>query len=206
MKPAKRQIILGALILALGAAVYLNWQFTDTIANGVIETSTLSDSSEIEDSDLGVAQLVNSNYIETVTDEIPSEEVISEEEISEEEISETAKNIENSDALAQARIERQTSRDEALEILDDILDDDDADTDTKKTAIEQSSLIAQNMIKETTAENLIKAKGVEDAVVFISEDNCTVVAKNAEENLLIIQEIIINQTGFALEQIQILEA
>ena len=30
MKYGKRQLILASLVLALGAAVYLNWQFSDT--------------------------------------------------------------------------------------------------------------------------------------------------------------------------------
>ena len=48
MKIGKRQIILASLVLALGAAVYLNWQFSDS---ELVKTSA--------DSAIGQAQLVN---------------------------------------------------------------------------------------------------------------------------------------------------
>ena len=187
MKPVKRQIVLGALILALGAAVYLNWQFTDaTIINDVNASTENQD--KPSDQNLGIAQLVNSNYIETVTDIAPQ----------------NTNKPQPDDKLAKARIDRQTSRDEALQILNKILQDEKSDAQAKKSAIDSSAIIAQNMIKETTAENLIKAKGINDIIVYINDDLCTVVATKAEENLLIIQDIIVKQTGFSIDKIQII--
>ncbi len=195
MKLAKRQIVLGALVLALGAAVYLNWQFTDSVpmveeSSGDISVSENDVGDEIEEQNLGIAQLVNNSYVETtetVEDEIP--------------VAITA-----DDPLADARLSRQMVRDEALGILNDVLADTEADTETKKAAVEESSIIAQNMLKESTAENLIKAKGVEDVVVFINGDECSVIVSELEDYSLIIQEIIINQTGFAIDKIQIIES
>ena len=57
MKYGKRQLILASLVLALGAAVYLNWQLADTTLPVEGETT------ETESSTLGAAQLVNSNYV-----------------------------------------------------------------------------------------------------------------------------------------------
>ena len=52
-------------MLALGAAVYLNWQFAGT---GV---QVEEESSDLERA-LGAAQLVNNNYVETVSDGVES--------------------------------------------------------------------------------------------------------------------------------------
>ena len=61
MKYGKRQLILASLVLALGAAVYLNWQFAGTKVQSAGDVSEESASSA-----LGAAQLVNNAYVETV--------------------------------------------------------------------------------------------------------------------------------------------
>ena len=63
MKYGKRQLILASLVLALGAAVYLNWQFAGTKVQSAGDVSEESASSA-----LGAAQLVNNAYVETVSD------------------------------------------------------------------------------------------------------------------------------------------
>ena len=187
MKLGKRQIVLAALILALGAAVYLNWQFTSV--NPVAEETAADTSGETSSQEeLGVAQLVNNSYIETVTDEAPA--------------APTAMNSK----LSEARVERQSARDEALDMIDDILADVDADSDAKKQAIEEASAIAQNMVKETNIESVIKAKGVTDAVVIINDDNCSVIVDKLGDNGLIIQDVITSQTDISSEKINIVEA
>lgn len=194
MKFGKRQIILGALILALGSAVYLNWQFTEALpaakpTAGEVEADPAG-TSKIEDENLGIAQLVNNSYVEveSVSDEIET----------------GAPAV--SDAMTDARLSRQTARDEAIDLLDDVLKDVDADSDAKQTAVDESAKIAQNMLKESTAENLIKAKGINDVVVFINGDECNVIVKELGDNSIIIQEIVTQQTGFALDNVHIIEA
>lgn len=188
MKAAKKQVVLGALILALGAAVYLNWQFTDVV---ISETELVSSQTEeTNDDNLGVAQLVNSSYIEvgeTVDDEVLVSATLD-------------------DIFSEARLSRQETRDEALEILSDILNDDSADTETITSAVEKSAEIAQNMVTESACENLIKAKGVDDAVVFINGSECSVIVSEIGDNLLIIQDILITQTGLDIENITIISA
>lgn len=193
MKNSKRQIVLGSLILALGAAVYLNWQFTEVSTVQQTSSEEVSTNSDIEDEDLGIAQLVNSSYIETVSDDLTQTSY------SEETTTVSA-------TISEARVSREQARDEALEILSDILEDVDSDSDAKTLAVEESAKIAQDMLKESTAENSIKAKGIDEVVVYINEETCTVIVDEIDDNLLIIQEIIVNETGFNLENINIIEA
>lgn len=69
MKYGKRQLILASLVLALGAAVYLNWQFAGTKVQSAGDVSEESASSA-----LGAAQLVNNAYVETVSDTLTNED------------------------------------------------------------------------------------------------------------------------------------
>ena len=200
MKYGKRQLILASLVLALGAAVYLNWQFAGT---GV---TVDGESSSETSSALGAAQLVNNNYVETVSDgvESASGEVSGQEaEPTQGEVSEAA------EKLSDARMTRQTARDEAVELLEDILNDAESDSAVKEAAVSEASAIAQNILKETNIESLVAAKGFSECVAYINGDTCTIVVNGDMEdaqNALIVRDIAATETGFSADQIKIISA
>ena len=184
MKFGKKQLVLASLVLALGAAVYLNWQFAGTNTLPVGDTSS-------ETSQLGAAQLVNNAYVETVTDDLePSSSA------------ETA----SADVLSQARMDRQNSRDEALELLDSVLNSVESDSAAKQQAVDQASAIAQNILDESNVESLLEAKGYSDCVAYISPEECSVVIAGTveEADTLIVQEIVMEQTGLTADKIKII--
>lgn len=183
MKFGKKQLVLASLVLALGAVVYLNWQFAGTNTLPVEDTSS-------ETSQLGAAQLVNNAYVETVTDDLQSS-------------TETAA---QEDALAQARVDRQSSRDEALELLDNVLESVDSDSAAKQQAVEEASAIAQNILEESNVESLLQAKGYSQCVAYITEEECSVVMAGSveEADTLIVQEIVMEQTGLSADKIKII--
>ena len=202
MKYGKRQLILASLILALGAAVYLNWQFTGA------ETK-INDTAQENSETLGAAQLVNSSYVETVSDTMEDLETangsVEETVIHDFE----AENVGAAAVLSDARMTRQTARDEAVELLEDILEDAQADTAVKEAAISEASVIAQNILKETNVESLIQAKGFTECVAYINGDSCTVVVDGDmenEQNALIVREIAVTETGLSAEKIKIIPA
>ena len=176
----KKQLVLASMVLALGAAVYLNWQFA-----GVNKLPVEDSSSTV--SELGAAQLVNNAYLETVSDDLkqPSS---------------------GASAFSEARLNRQNSRDEALDMLDDVLESVDADSEAKKEAVEQASAIAQNILKETNVENLLQAKGYRETVAYLSGEKCSVVVAGElkAEDTLIIQEVVMDQTGLTADKITII--
>lgn len=180
MKFGKKQLVLASLVLALGAAVYLNWQFAGTGRLPVGDSSS-------ETSQLGAAQLVNNTYVETVNDGAESGEA-------------------SGDALAQARIDRQNSRDQALELLDGVLEDVDSDSAAKQQAVEEASAIAQNILAESNVESLLEAKGYTDCVAYITAQECSVVLAGAveEADTLIVQEVVMEQTGLTADKIKII--
>ena len=202
MKYGKRQLILASLVLALGAAVYLNWQLSGAQVN-VDEESVQSESST-----LGAAQLVNSNYVETVSDDIDAaESTAGAVQVAAGETD--ADSVETAAALSDARMSRQTARDEAVELLEDILEDAQADTAVKEAAVSEASLIAQNILKETNIETLVQAKGFKECVTYINGDACTIVVNGDmenEQNALIVRDIAVTETGLSAEQIKIISA
>ena len=203
MKYGKRQLILASLVLALGAAVYLNWQFAGT---GVqVEESSAETSSA-----LGAAQLVNNNYVETVSDGVEStagEVSEPDAEATQGEVSEAAAPA--AEKLSDARMTRQTARDEAVEMLEDILNDAEADSAVKEAAVSEASAIAQNILKETNIESLVAAKGFSECVAYINDNTCTIVVNGDMEdaqNALIVRDIAAAETGFSADQIKIISA
>ena len=179
MKFGRKQLVLASLVLALGAAVYLNWQFAGTNKLPIGEEEGAS-------SQLGAAQLVNNAYVETVSDDLQAKA--------------------STDLFAEARMNRQDSRDKAMELLDGVLADVDADSDAKKAAVEEASAMAQNILKETNVENLLKAKGYEESVATITGEGCSVMVAGdlQDSDMLIVQEIVIEQTGLTAEKIKII--
>lgn len=201
MKYGKRQLILASLVLALGAAVYLNWQLTDS---GV----KTDNAAENEYETLGAAQLVNSSYVETISDDADPEIMEVTGALPETNMDE-AESIDTLATLSDARMTRQTARDEAVELLEDILEDAQADTAVKEAAISEASVIAQNILKETNVESLIQAKGFTECVAFINGDACTIVVNGDmenEQNALIVREIAVTETGLLPEKIKIIPA
>lgn len=179
-KLGRKQLVLASLVLALGAAVYLNWQFAGT------NKLPVSDSAGETSSQLGAAQLVNNAYVETVSDDLLTNTGV--------------------DSFAEARLNRQSSRDEALELLDKVLEDAEADSEAKKAAVEQASAMAQSILKETNVEGILKAKGYEECVAYISDSQCSVLVSGdlQDSDMLIIQEAVMEQTGLSADKITII--
>lgn len=107
-----------------------------------------------------------------------------------------------------ASINKEKSRDEALETLQLVVDSSEEFPETRDKALAEILEIASYMEIETSVEEMIKAKGFEDCVAIISGDNINVIVKS--EGLMTsevaqITDIVMNQTGFSAENIRIVE-
>ena len=103
----KRQLVLAALVVALGAAVYLNWQFTG-------ENQLVAAGTDVSEKAVGEAQLVNVSAMSSSPEE--SGAAVSG---ASSESGEPAKTAE--EYFSETRLSRQQSRDEAVELLEDVL-------------------------------------------------------------------------------------
>lgn len=190
----KRQLILAALVVALGAAVYLNWQFTgDNTA--LTATSALNSEKSI-----GEAQLVNASASSSSSFSEESSGSVSQAAASSSATSEGW--------FADAKLSRQKARDEAVELLEKVLKDAGESDEAKKEAVSRAAVIADNVLKENNIESLIRAKGFGDCIVFIQNEECSIVIKggeSVENSAVLIKDIVMGQAGISYDKIKIIE-
>lgn len=82
------------------------------------------------------------------------------------------------DFFAASQIERQRARDEAIEVLQSVVDDETALESAKQQALADIAAIAANIETEANIESLIKAKGFEECVAVISGDKANIIVKS----------------------------
>ena len=106
------------------------------------------------------------------------------------------------DYFATMQVSRKRSRDEALEVLQSVVDNVGADEAVKTQALSDINRLALEMTMETNIETLVMGKGFADCVAVINGDSATVVVKTGEEGLLANQIAQINEIVY--EQAEIL--
>lgn len=196
----KRQLVLAALVVALGAAVYLNWQFSGN--NNLLEATNTVESTK----EMGEAQYVNNNSISSHEDTSSSSS-----DSSEGNDTSSASSMSNSaeQYFAQARVSRQQSRDTAVDALKDIIGSVTSNDSAKQEAVRQAAEIAQNIERENNIENLIKAKGFSECVAFIQNGECSVVVSSTgllENEAITIKDIVAGQSSIPYDKIKIVES
>ncbi len=107
-----------------------------------------------------------------------------------------------------ATINREQTRDESMEVLNQLANNPDALPDTKEDALNAIAQLVEDMNAEANIETLIKAKGFKECVAIVSGANCTVVVKsgglNAAETAMIL-EIVCEQTTAKPENVKIIQ-
>ena len=111
--------------------------------------------------------------------------------------------------FASVQISRQQARDEALEVLQLVIDSESAIESAKQEAIADVSRIADEIAAEVNIETLIKAKGFEECVAVINDGKANVVVKTEsalmQNEVAQILEIVVEQAGISPENIKITE-
>ncbi len=111
--------------------------------------------------------------------------------------------------FTEARAVRTAAREEALAIIQEVLDSAQASAEDKAQATQKATAIAENVLQESNIENLLLAKGFVDSVVYIDGERCSVVVQaedlQQQESLQILQ-IVVSQSDVAADQVQIMAA
>ena len=187
----KRQLVIASLVAALGAAVYLNWQFSDGSSLESAETEASS-----------AKQLGQTTYVNT---ELNSSEYISKPEtssvVSRSESSGTVKskavNAEvKNDYFSDEKDKRNQSNEKAIESLTDIIESASSDETAKKDAVSSAKEMAENIKLQTDIENEVKTKGFDDAYVVINNGSCSVTVyggKLDDSSALMIKDVVNRQ-------------
>lgn len=206
----KRQLVAGALVLALGTAVYLNWQFSQN------EVLTVDDTSSTETKQLGQATYVNTAVSDT---ESSLQESKSSENSTESSLessggeassteTESSKEQTADEIFAQERANREKVYEESVALLSDILESAASDSTAKAQAVAEAAKIAAQIKAESDMETMIKSKGFEDCFVFINNESCSViVTKGAlnENTAMAIKDIVNSHGGIAFDKITVSE-
>ncbi|MGN0771700.1 MAG: SpoIIIAH-like family protein [Christensenellales bacterium] len=104
------------------------------------------------------------------------------------------------------RSDRETSRAEEFSYLDAIIASADSTDEIKATATAKKMELLSNIDCELVVENLIKAKGFEDAVVTMSTNNINVIVQQEEltsEQVAQILSVILSETDYTPSQVVI---
>ncbi|HNW04728.1 MAG TPA: SpoIIIAH-like family protein [Oscillospiraceae bacterium] len=110
--------------------------------------------------------------------------------------------------FSEARISKEQNRDEAVETIQNLSVTENLTEEQLAQLTQQASAIAASMELETKLESLIKAKGFEDCLVYITNEYADVIVKT--EGLLAaeaaaIKESILQETEVPVENITIVE-
>lgn len=210
MKIQKRHILMASLVLALGAAVYLNWQFTGNSDMLSVDASKK----------LGEAQYVNGD----ITDETQEAGIFDsifggDDDKSTESTEETTEGEDTTAVKAElteeqisyfstVRTDREQTQSKVLEDAKEVLSLSENSEEAKEEAAESVSQLEKLILAQSNIENLLKAKGFTDVVCFISDEGCNVVvaSQNMDENgSLLVKDAVMSQLDMGSEQIKIIQ-
>ena len=97
------------------------------------------------------------------------------------------------------QVSRQRARDEALEVLQSVIDNPDTTDAAKTEALESISVIADEIQKEANIESLVTAKGFEQCVAVLNGDTASIVVSCDDTlqaaQIAQINAIVYEQTG-----------
>ncbi len=205
----KRQLLVGALVVALGAAVYLNWQFSAVQPEPVTETAA-SDTKELGQTVYVNTELSGQTAKKTDTDKAKEADKqtsgTDKKTAAKETAAQVSTSTEQQDYFTLERQHRQTARDDAIAALTEMLEAADSSENARKeatAAVEQLSAVIK---AESDMEAEIKTKGFADCLVSVNNDNCTVIVPAEglnEATAVTIKDIVNRQAGIDFDKITI---
>ncbi len=173
-----RHLVVAASVLVIGFAVYVNWAMYNAPEDGVTAP--------------GAGTVTASDGI-TVTDT---------------DMSDPGVTPADDDYFAVSQINRQRARDEAIAVLQDVVDGAENLSDVQSDALAEIAQIAADIEHEAAIESLVKGKGFEACVAVISGDAANVIVKSSAllpNEVAQIQEIVYETSGIVPANVKIIE-
>ncbi len=110
--------------------------------------------------------------------------------------------------FSSVQVNRQRTRDEAIEVLRAVVDNEASTETAKNEALAQINKLADIMEAEANIESLVVAKGFEECVAVISDDSVSIVVKSdglIPAQISQINEIVYEQSGIKPVNVKIIE-
>ena len=190
MKSAKnkRRLTLLTLVVALGVAVYLNWEYAKNDSSLLLDTDAPVNASAdqaiseaLPDKNYGDAQLVSAG-------------------------------VSSADGyFEQARYNRTKTRDEALDKLQKSLEEADLTASEKETLTADVAATVAAITTENDIESLVKAKGFLDCVVFLDGEKVDVAVKTTDgaeltqESVAQVRDVVLSKVETEAKNITVVE-
>lgn len=171
----KRQLVTAALVMALGAAVFINRFYTKPRAQTAPVDASVTQAAE----NLGDAQYVISSKAEA------------------------------SDTFAEARLKREQSQAEAMEVLQEVLKDTAASQAATAEASKALADLTNRITLEADIETLIEAKTGLKSLVILGTDSAEILLSDSVSEgavMLQISEIACAKTALSAEKVTIIES
>ena len=183
----KKQIILACLTMILAIAVYVNYILAD--GNGLVSIDDVAEVNQLTQSD-------TKNYGDTEYVNVDANG------------NSNSAEVEADDYFAQARLDRLTSRDNAIQTIQTAIGGGDLTNDEMVTKALEAVSISQLSESENTIETLVKALNISDCIAYLENDSAKIVVKsdglNAQQ-VASIKEIILSEITIPAENIKIIE-
>ena len=112
------------------------------------------------------------------------------------------------DYFASVSLQRKQARDEAVEVLKTVSENESAIEEARQAAFDDMNKIALDIEKEANIESLVQSKGFEQCVAVISDDTCSVIVNSdglMQNEVAQISEIVYEQAGILPENLKIVE-
>ena len=110
--------------------------------------------------------------------------------------------------FSSVELDRKRTRDEALEVLQSVVDNTASSEEAKSNALAEITAMAKVMEAEANIETLIEAKGFEECVAVIKEDSASIVVKSdglQAAQISQINEIVYEQAGISPVNVKIIQ-
>ncbi len=227
-KIKRRNALVGSLVLVLCFISYLNYAINKY---SLLETSTEFEKYEVNKlAEIDLEQVMSEDAeVEETTSKEMTFPILDQEKVDDmavvdssgnavtEVIQETAatiqgnitqqKNIKRANYFIEARLNTSIEREKMISLLNEIINNQMADETNRKTAGDAKMKLIDTMNKEKIIENLIKAKGFEDALVFITDNSVNVIVeieKLTDSDMAKILDIVLRETNVPFDNIKVL--
>jgi len=212
----KRPAIITILIVLLVLTGYINHQLTQKSMSRISSDYQKHEEREMEKA---IAN-TNKSSIETVSENEDEIDIVEgeinkdvsqlTEEINEniEEVISKQTNLQSANYFVEYRLSRDKMRGNLVERLKEIVTDEKSSSEMIEKAQNKIMRIGELAESELYMEGLIKAKGFDDALVFLKEDGVKVVVsvdELTEQDVIKILDVVKNETNFDTSQIKIMK-
>lgn len=152
----RRNLIIAGAVVLIGAAVAVNWVF-------------FSGDDKSDGYKYDASAGMSTNYGTTLTTTA----------VGEDETKPTGTEPTDADSyFSSVEVSRQRARDEALEVLNAVVDNDKATEDVKVEAMKEMQTIAKEMSQESNIESILMSKGFAQCIAVINDGSANIVVRN----------------------------